>query len=150
MGLFSPRSAIAAATSVRLGEHGHIGASHEDPHAHDLSREIILDASALGTAEITVRGLRRSVASVDHGDYRALQFDDDGVLVTVVTRHLQWSDLPELVRIDDLEPYLRPLEHIGREAVAAYFRYRERRWKAKQRCLGYHHSHALSRSHQGH
>jgi len=97
-------------------------ASEDDPRAYDdLNREIILDPAALGTADITVRGARRAVPTGTHGEYKALQFEDDGVLVSVVTRHLQWSGLPELVRIDDLEPYLRPLDNLDPQAVAAYF-----------------------------
>jgi hypothetical protein len=100
-------------------------ASEDDPRADgELGREIILDPAALGTAEITVRGVRRAVPTGDHAHYSALQFEDDGVLVSVATRHLRWSDLPELVRIDDLEPYLRPLENIDPEVVAAYFQSR--------------------------
>jgi hypothetical protein len=97
-------------------------ATEADPRASDdLNREIILDPAALGTAGITVRGARRAVPAGTYGEYKALQFDDDGVLVSVVTRHLQWSDLPEVVRIDDLEPYLRPLDDLDPQAIAAYF-----------------------------
>jgi hypothetical protein len=100
-------------------------ASEDDPGAGDeLNRETVLGRAAPGTTDIRVHGERRAVATGEHGDYRALQFEDDGELVSVVTRHTQWSDLPELVRLDDLEPFLRPLENIDPEAVAAYFRSR--------------------------
>jgi hypothetical protein len=100
-------------------------AGEDDPHAEGgLDREISLGPAALGTADIAVRGARRAMLTGAHGDYRALQFEEDGVFVSVVTRHLQWSELPELVRVDDLEPYLRSLDNIDPEAVAAYFRSR--------------------------
>jgi hypothetical protein len=100
-------------------------ANSDDPHGDGKQiREIILDPAALGTADITVRGVRRALPTGNHGDYSALQFEEDGVLVSVVTRHLRWSDLPDVVRLDDLEPFFRPLEELDPQALAAYFQSR--------------------------
>lgn len=50
----------------------------------------------------------------------ALQFRDEGVLVTVRTRNFG-PDLPEVVRLDDLEPSLRRMEQVDRKDVVAFF-----------------------------
>lgn len=70
--------------------------------------------------QITVVGSSRTVPSIRVGDYEGLQFREDGVLVTIVARNAG-SDLPEIGRLDDLEPLLRDMENVNREDISAWF-----------------------------
>jgi hypothetical protein len=82
--------------------------------------EISLDGASAGSTEIMVNGYRTTAPIMRLGAYSALQFRDDGVLVTVVSRYTG-QHVPEIVRLEDLEPFLRRLEQLDRKDIAAMF-----------------------------
>ena len=82
--------------------------------------ELDLGEVSTGTIEITVQGNRRAVPILHLRDYCGFQFRSDGVLATVVARNLT-SQLPEFVRLTDLEPFLQAMEQVDRGELAAWF-----------------------------
>jgi hypothetical protein len=58
------------------------------------------------TAEIIVEGEPRTVATLTYRRHHAFRFQQDHVLVTVVSRN-QLPDRPALAPVTDLEPYLQ-------------------------------------------
>jgi hypothetical protein len=71
--------------------------------------------------------------------FSAFQAGDDGVLVTVLARHIG-SQLPDLVRLTDLEPMLSALEHPDRELIAAALADRRRQHIEQMRNQTHHSS----------
>lgn len=72
------------------------------------------------TVDIFVSGTRRPVSMLVLTEFSAFQVRDEGVLVTVLARHMGRA-FPEIVRLTDLEPMLVALEHPDREVIAAAF-----------------------------
>ncbi|HWF82262.1 MAG TPA: hypothetical protein VN695_16910 [Streptosporangiaceae bacterium] len=76
--------------------------------------------------DVVVSGRRRPVSVLRLADFSGLQIGEDGVLVTILARHLG-PELPGIVRLTDLEPMLSVLEHPDREVIAAAFAERRHR-----------------------
>lgn len=76
--------------------------------------------------DLVVSGRRRPVSVRRLADLSAFQIGEEGVLVTVLARHLG-PELPDIVRLTDLEPMLSALEHPDREVIAAAFAERRHR-----------------------
>lgn len=70
------------------------------------------------TIDVVVSGRRRRVSMLRLGEFSAFQVRHEGVLVTVLTRHTG-PQLPDIVRLTDLEPMLSELEHPDTEVIAA-------------------------------
>jgi hypothetical protein len=70
--------------------------------------------------EVVVSGGRRAVFLLRLGDLSAFQTYEEGVLVTVMGRHIA-PELPELVRLRsaDLEPMLSAMENPDKELIGA-------------------------------
>ncbi len=84
------------------------------------------------TAEVVVSGTAGPVHILRLGEMSAFQFRREGVLVTVLARHLG-SEFPDIVRLADLGPMISGLEHPDREAIAAAFAEKRRRQIEKMR-----------------
>jgi hypothetical protein len=70
------------------------------------------------TIDVVVSGRRRPVSMLRRGEFSAFQAGEEGVLVTVLARHME-PQFPDIVRLTDLEPMLSVLEHPDRELIAA-------------------------------
>lgn len=112
---------------------------HRDYHDRDLEEELLhvagkwaapADAAAgdgraddarpkvtSDTIDVVVSGRRRPVPILRLGEFSAFQLGDEGVLVTVLARHLG-PQIPGIVRLTDTEPMLSALEHPDPEAIA--------------------------------
>jgi hypothetical protein len=75
---------------------------------------------AAGETEISVQGMQQAVPVTRLGGYSGLQFREESVLVTVVTRNVG-ADLPPIVKIADLEPFLKARDKISEKDIAAWF-----------------------------
>ena len=101
-------------------------AASQDPAAGDMpvsgSRAEVTSA----INDVVVSGRRRPVPVFRLADFSALQIGEEGVLVTVLARHLG-PELPDIVRLTDLEPMLSALEHPDRDVIATAFAERRHR-----------------------
>ncbi len=68
--------------------------------------------------DVVVSGCRQSVSMLGLGDCGAFQIREEGVLVTVVARHMG-PESPEIVRLTDLEAMIAARSHIDRDAIVA-------------------------------
>jgi hypothetical protein len=69
-------------------------------------------------SDVVVSGRRRPVSVLRLADCSAFQVAEEGVLVTILARHLG-PELPDIARLTDLDPMLSALEHPDRELIAA-------------------------------
>jgi hypothetical protein len=72
------------------------------------------------TTDVAIAGRLRPLAMLPLGDFSAFQFRDEGVLVTVIARHMG-PQFPDIVRLTDLEPMLSAMEHPDKELIATAF-----------------------------
>lgn len=70
------------------------------------------------TIDVVLSGRRRPASMLRLAEFSAFQVSDEGVLVTVLARNFE-SELPDILRLDDLEPMLSVLEHPDKEVIAA-------------------------------
>jgi hypothetical protein len=70
------------------------------------------------TIDVVVAGRRRPVSLFRLGEFSGFQLRDEGVLVTVLARHMG-SQFPDIVRLTDLEPMLSAMEHPDTDVIAA-------------------------------
>src|SRR5258707_2350700 len=68
--------------------------------------------------QITVQREVLRVSAQSEANVIAFQFNQEGVLVTVVARNPP-SRIPDFARLTDLEPFLAPLEHLSYNDIAA-------------------------------
>ena len=68
--------------------------------------------------DIVVSGRRRQVPALRLGQFSAWQIGEQGVLVTLLARHMG-AEFPDIVRLADLRPMLAALENPDRGLVAA-------------------------------
>jgi len=68
--------------------------------------------------DVVVSGRRRQVPALRLGQFSALQIGEQGVLVTLLARHMG-AEFPDIVRLADLRPMLAALENPDRGLVAA-------------------------------
>jgi hypothetical protein len=72
------------------------------------------------TIDVVVSGRRRPVSLLRLGDFSAFQENEEGVLLTVIARHMG-TQVPDIVRLGpaDLEPMLAAMENPDQEVIAA-------------------------------
>jgi hypothetical protein len=68
--------------------------------------------------DVVVSARPRSVSMLRLGECSGFQVRQDGVLVTVLARHMG-PEFPDIVRLTDLEPMIAARYSIDREAIAA-------------------------------
>ena len=66
------------------------------------------------------QGAKRILEVGTLGGYSGLQFREEGVLVTVITRNVS-AQLPPIVKAADLEPFLKVRDKISQKDIAAWF-----------------------------
>lgn len=69
------------------------------------------------TIDVVVAGGHRAVSTLRLQELSAFQFRDEGVLVTVLARHMG-PQFPDIVRLTDLGPMLSALEHPDKDMIA--------------------------------
>lgn len=99
----------------------------EDGQAGDSRREV-----TSVTIDVVVTGRRRPVSMLRLREFSAFQLRAEGVLVTVLARHMG-SPFPDFVRLTDLEPMLSALEHPDKDVIAAAFAGMRRRHTEQRR-----------------
>lgn len=101
-------------------------AASPDPDTDDRPVTGSRAEAASAINDVLVSGRRRPVPVLRLANFSALQIGEEGVLVTVLARHLG-PELPDIVRLTDLEPLLAVLEHPDRDMIAAALAEQRRR-----------------------
>ena len=79
-----------------------------------------LHGEPAGETAINIQGRQQTARVTRLGGYSGLQFREEGVLVTVITRNVS-AALPPIVKIADLEPFLKARDKISQKDMAAWF-----------------------------
>jgi hypothetical protein len=91
----------------------------EAPDAADADGQVRDSRAEVTPAaiDVTMSGRQRPASVLQLGRFTAFQLREEGVLVTVLARHMG-PQFPGIVRLTDLEPMLSKMENIDTELVA--------------------------------